>query len=468
LAKLYFMKVRSIKPLGTAREFQCHEMFFSTTDLKGIILSGNDVFVRVSGYSAEELYGQPHNIIRHPDMPRAAFALLWANLKRGQPFAGYVKNLAKDGGYYWVFVVAVPASDNRYLSIRFKPGSALLGEVAAWYQEMLRAEEAALAAGGTQADAVAAGLQVATTMLEQRDFASYDLFSHSALNLEMKARDAQLQRGTARLFPATLLGATTREAVVTLYALGVQTYHQINELFRQLDGFVSFTSGLQTKAAAVLDSAEVFRLHALNVNLNSQHHGVTGGGVGVVASFLSEYSQQLLEATMELRTYIAAIAQGTETINARVAMARLQLEMLLYFQAEAAMQSGMVDIRQMRVLEECFVSSTTQALEALSQLRDNLPRLLANREMLVQTTVAIEMAQVRGLTEAVAIPDGEDLRFKFSEFRTRIGTTRAHLDELSDVMDRIKFISRDSPQQIAAIHTAAQRMRTGIEVLTVG
>ncbi|MEI7553631.1 MAG: PAS domain-containing protein [Verrucomicrobiota bacterium] len=201
------MKVRPIPPLATARAFQCHEMFFSTTDLKGIILSGNDVFVRVSGFSREELYGRPHNIIRHPDMPRAAFALLWSNLKQGLPFAGYVKNMAKDGAYYWVFVVAVPASDGRYLSVRFKPSSPLLGQVEALYRQMLAAENAALANGGKEAEAVAAGLAVATAALESLHFASFDQLAHTALNLEIKARDAQLRAEGTRLFPAALQGA---------------------------------------------------------------------------------------------------------------------------------------------------------------------------------------------------------------------------------------------------------------------
>ena len=70
-------------PTGRERQFDHHELFFSTTDPKGVILSGNDVFVRVSGYSREALVGTAHNIIRHPDIPQAVFKLLWDYLDAG-------------------------------------------------------------------------------------------------------------------------------------------------------------------------------------------------------------------------------------------------------------------------------------------------------------------------------------------------------------------------------------------------
>ena len=96
--------------IDEAREFRIDEMFFSTTDRKGVIFSGNDVFVRVSGYGRSELVGRPHNIIRHPEMPRAVFRLIWSRLLAGQPVAGLVKNLAADGRHYSVIALLQPKS----------------------------------------------------------------------------------------------------------------------------------------------------------------------------------------------------------------------------------------------------------------------------------------------------------------------------------------------------------------------
>lgn len=75
----------------------------SDTDTKGVITYANDYFAKISGYAPEELIGKPHNIVRHPDMPKILFKILWERLKSGQNFIAAIKNLAKDGRYYWVF-----------------------------------------------------------------------------------------------------------------------------------------------------------------------------------------------------------------------------------------------------------------------------------------------------------------------------------------------------------------------------
>jgi PAS domain S-box-containing protein len=75
----------------------------SETDAKGKITYVNDYFMEVSGYSEEELIGKPHSIVRHPDMPKVVFKLLWETIKQGKNINAVVKNLAKDGRYYWIF-----------------------------------------------------------------------------------------------------------------------------------------------------------------------------------------------------------------------------------------------------------------------------------------------------------------------------------------------------------------------------
>lgn len=79
------------------------ELIVSRTDFRGKITYVNETFAEISGYRPEELIGKPHNIIRHPDMPKSAFADMWETLKKGDVWEGYVKNLRKDKGYYWVY-----------------------------------------------------------------------------------------------------------------------------------------------------------------------------------------------------------------------------------------------------------------------------------------------------------------------------------------------------------------------------
>ncbi len=94
----------------------------STTDIHSYITHANDTFVQVSGYQLDELTGQPHNMVRHPDMPKAAFADMWYTLQQGEPWSGVVKNRRKNGDHYWVRANAVPmvrhGQVTGYMSIR--------------------------------------------------------------------------------------------------------------------------------------------------------------------------------------------------------------------------------------------------------------------------------------------------------------------------------------------------------------
>lgn len=101
------------------------DFLVSQTDAKGIIKFANDDFCKIAGYTLEELVGKPHNVVRHPDMPKAAFKDLWETVKKGKVWTGYVKNKTKDGGFYWVFATVYPMKDphtneTTYMSCRRK------------------------------------------------------------------------------------------------------------------------------------------------------------------------------------------------------------------------------------------------------------------------------------------------------------------------------------------------------------
>lgn len=115
--KVHTTNVETVVPEGV--------FIYSQTDLKGRITEANAAFAEISGYRVEEMLGQPHNLIRHPDMPREAFADLWKSLQAGRPWQAVVKNRRSDGGFYWVFANASPVREHGrvvgYQSIRFKP-----------------------------------------------------------------------------------------------------------------------------------------------------------------------------------------------------------------------------------------------------------------------------------------------------------------------------------------------------------
>ncbi len=107
------------------RRFEASQQLISCTDLGGRITYVNDDFIAISGYTEDELIGQPHNLIRHPDMPRAAFHQMWAALKRGDPWLGVVKNRCKNGDHYWVLAYVTPIVQGGqavgYQSVRVVP-----------------------------------------------------------------------------------------------------------------------------------------------------------------------------------------------------------------------------------------------------------------------------------------------------------------------------------------------------------
>ncbi len=100
------------EPINEEIELKNNVYIESDTDLKGIITYVNDYFAEISRYSSEELIGQPHSIVRHPDMPKILFKILWDRLHNGENLIAAIKNMAKDGRYYWVFTDFEPIKDD--------------------------------------------------------------------------------------------------------------------------------------------------------------------------------------------------------------------------------------------------------------------------------------------------------------------------------------------------------------------
>lgn len=116
---------RNMPVTNTERTFSPQQKLISNTDLNGNIRHCNDAFIEISGFSKAELIGQPHNIVRHPDMPPLAYKIMWEHLKAGKPWMGLVKNRSKNGDYYWVDAYVTPVTENGrvigYESVRSCP-----------------------------------------------------------------------------------------------------------------------------------------------------------------------------------------------------------------------------------------------------------------------------------------------------------------------------------------------------------
>ena len=167
-----------IEPTSNEKLMRENDFIVSKTDLKGRITYGNEIFIEFSGYSEAELLGAQHNIIRHPDMPRGVFKFLWDNIAAGSEVFAYVKNMSKDGGFYWVFANVTPDYDAAgniigYLSVRRAPKRSAVQVLDGLYKAMLEAEQKAGAK-----DACDASLALLVGVLNEKGM-SYEELIHA-------------------------------------------------------------------------------------------------------------------------------------------------------------------------------------------------------------------------------------------------------------------------------------------------
>jgi len=265
--------------------FPPEETLVSVTDLKGRITYCNPAFIHVSGFSRDELLGQPHNIVRHPDMPAEAFRDLWATIQSGQPWTGIVKNRRKNGDFYWVQANATPMLDGDqitgFLSVRISPSRAQVQDAEQLYRR-LRAE----VAEGRSVHALQSGAVVRTDLLG------------SALRMLQPSTPAKLL-----LTQAVVVAAATAPAL-----LGA-----------------AWPATAITGAACVALSTWLIRqwtiapLHRLVKDANRLASGdlsisVETGATGVVGSL----QQALNQVSVNLRTVVQDVRQEVQNLDASV------------------------------------------------------------------------------------------------------------------------------------------------------
>lgn len=158
---------------GVERFFADDEIIVSKIDLKGRITYCNRIFMKIAGYTEQECLGQPHSIIRHPDMPRSVFKLLWDTIQIGEEIFAYVINRCKNGDYYWVYAHVTPSFDkdgqiSGYHSNRRVPDKAIVDEaIAPLYKQLVEEEQR----HANRKDGMAASGQMIEAMLAEQSVA---------------------------------------------------------------------------------------------------------------------------------------------------------------------------------------------------------------------------------------------------------------------------------------------------------
>lgn len=425
-----------VHPRDYERRFEFHELFFSTTDQKGVILGGNEVFARVAGYgSITELIGQPHNIIRHPDMPRAIFKLMWHTLRAGEPFAGYVKNLATDGGYYWVMALVVPQASG-YLSVRFKPSSPYFSLIQAVYAELLECEREPREEAESWRAGMARASERLDVLLAENGFGSYAEFMRTALATELESRRTKL-RATQRTEALPHDMARNCEIATTLQTCET-IERQLDDLFANAISFLQLIQQLDSKSSFLRDLAHKFHFVSLNGVVSSRRLGPAGAALSVVTQNLSTIAKESKKVIAHMTDQHAVTSPLRATAFA-ITSAKLQVEMAIFFarellQAKAGAAASDVSFERVRedmeMLVHSFAQSTARMLETLPQTQESIALRVELNDKLTEILQSLSVTRVAGKVQAVHVPGADFFQDFFEEIHEQLRVAKRELLEL--------------------------------------
>jgi PAS domain S-box-containing protein len=447
-------------PRSGEREFGIEELFFSTTDHKGHILSGNSVFCRVSDYTRPEMVGQPHGLIRHPDMPRAVFQLLWDEIGAGRSIAAYVKNLAKDGRPYWVLGTVVPIPEG-YLSVRLKPSTPLFAAAQSIYAEVLKVEHEVEAGDPNNRKlAIEESGAHLLRLLAESGFPDYGSFMRAALPAEVRARDLAMREAGRRA--AKTVAESTHHAsgiLATVDEGSRDVARQLEGLVAKLDIYRGLSGKLAAKTEFLLTLADDIRLFSLNARIVATRGGRADAAIGAVASMMGDRSDASEPVFKALGAEISLVVQLLESMSFPVAATRIQAEMAIAFVGEVleGSEDATSASQDLAILTRCMSDGVGQVADALSALDDKI-RVLNGHVRELQSTLGVMRAlETNGRIEAVRSTDPASVQALFTSIAEQIGAARAELDELA-ASTRVSFASDAAD---------AQRMRDEVAAIAV-
>lgn len=330
---------------GNERLFDPEDVFFSTTDRKGVIRNANRTFVTLARHPREALIGAPHNIIRHDDMPAGVFKLLWDDLEAGRPVCTYVLNRAGDGLDYWVFAT-VSAVEDGYVSVRTKPlEEGTFSTVREVYARVRAIERLAAQEGASRREVAAKGAQALLAELEGLGFASLSSFSMAALPAEairlagagVKVPAREEVEGPA----ATVLAGARRIEWASASLVG------------QTDGYRRLLEGLgawMEAAPAISERAE--RIRAIVGTMDSQDG----------ESFAPTAAQRVVERTGDALGRLSGLTDAVATLYENIRALSFQASLMrLHTQVLGSYSATAVD-----GVEESIAGAMTELHRALS------------------------------------------------------------------------------------------------------
>ncbi len=330
------MARNKVQPRDTEVPFKAEDLIFSTTDAKGFIRSADEVFVQMSRYSLGDMLGQPHSMVRHPDMPRCVFQLFWDYIKQNKTIGAYVKNMASDGSFYNVFALVSPLTDG-YLSVRLKPSSKYFQTAHKIYAELLACENKLAGEGKSTAQCIAESIALLGTLLAESGFASYDAFMFAALEEEMRSRDEQIhQQYGCNLWERGVLSVlqvmSNKPDNATLSVLYAERACALaSKIFERAKALKRLEKSLCSNANAITRVSKTLGMSSINVSLEATRLGEHGRCLSVIASHLGETSQSVNTQAETLNQSITTTISTIGGIVVSLSAVRLEMECMLAF-----------------------------------------------------------------------------------------------------------------------------------------
>lgn len=382
------------KPVPNQNEspFGFDEFFFSTTNTRGVIRFGNDVFVRVSDYPREKMLGAPHSIIRHPDMPRAVFKLFWDTLKAGDAIGAYVKNLAGNGSYYWVFAFAFPI-ENGYLSIRFKPSSPTFQVVQQIYQEVLDFEQ--------KNDSLEASEKFLIDKIKGCGFKNYMDFMVKATLAELSSRALQVHKNPAAHQGTQEAGRFGQIAQTTNSALS-----RLNDIFERVRGFQSSNDVLVETMEALEREFLKLKFTSINMTIAAAKFGNVAASLGVVSKEFSGLSEKIEENLKGLNTFVQKLVEVIQQCSFRASGLNSQMLMVDFFVKESILKMQQSDnafaemAENQRDFSLLFKEYSSKLGREVSLLSKNLTEIEVAMREVSKSIVGLEVIKQIGAVES--------------------------------------------------------------------
>ncbi len=448
------------EPTGASHEVAPDEMFFSTTDPRGLITDANSVFVRLSRYPLQSLLNAPHSIIRHPDMPGGAFEVMWQTLEAGDPFCAYVDNLAADGSRYTVFATVTPlAEDGGYLSVRTRPlCTDLLETVRGMYRAARPKERTARDEGASAHQAAVLGLADLAAQIEEAGIGTYLDVMHLVLPAEIEARRAAGVGIPRRPGAQGAVGRILASATDLSDALDGWSERQ-QQLASVADDLVSAQAALVASMDAALDAANRFK------DAVSTQEGFSPALMAI--DLWAQMMGVIVEVGDDLAEDLTTFRSSCRSTRFRVSLAQLHDEAVGQFAAEIS--DGDLE----PVLAGRAGSSIVMLCRAMSEGFELLRAEMSRNAALASTTVelidnasgliAMPTDLIESWRDQVAGRDDAAVLALIPQVEEQIRVARESLDMLGSLGERCATLA--VPYATDAADTALDAIRREADAL---